>query len=224
MDSALGQLSGWWPYAIGAVAGFMLHLLWSKFSSSASQSLPTHWNVSAKAAHTPRDRHYYTLIRQTFPALQVMMKIGLLQFLVPDETNKEAAAVKRYLNEATVSFLLCTREGRAIAAIDVLESKQQTAPLSAVKRAALSRAQIRYIEIPAEPLATQELLQMLVQSDQFEGGTTASDFSDIVSRSFNSSFGVSQQSFSSTRDQLSKTVESNRQSKQQGTSSSNEKK
>lgn len=202
-------MSAWLPYVVGAVVGICLSLLWAQLSRSRSRALPVHWGVKAKPIVNSRECLYYSLLRQTFPSLQVLMKVMLPQFLNV-AAEKGAQAVNYRLRDLSVTYLLCTREGRALAAIDVLDAKQSNPVQGAVKRVALEAAEIRYIELPAEPIATAEVLQLLVQGDQFDRGATASDFSRIMSRASTGGFASSLQSFQSTRDQLARTVESQR--------------
>jgi hypothetical protein len=203
-------------YLIGAFVSATICIAAIYIRKYLAHKTPYIWSATVGMVIGSRERLYYRLLRETFPALQVMMKVTITHFIKADSSKTSSYWLEK-LNALSVSFLLCTREGRPYAAFDLSDSKASAEALKllAVKRAVLDAAGVRLIELPEEPFASSEVLKMLAQDDYFEHGATIGDVSRIMhSRSHQSDFSVSSQAFSSTRDQLAKTVESMRHAKQ----------
>lgn len=201
------------PYFVGALISAVLCALFIYVRRFLRHKEPADWHASPVQVINSRDRMFYKLLRETFPGLQVLIKVSVADIVKLDPTKISQFWADK-ANSLSVTFLLCTSEGRPYIAIDLSPHRSSSDSLktSALKRKVLDSALVRLIELPDEPVVTPDILRLLAQDDHFEHGATTGDVSRILnSRSHRSDFSSTSQAFNSTRDHLSRTVESNRQ-------------
>lgn len=131
--------------------------------------LPAEWSVCPRPLFTTGERLLRRRLAQAFPQHLVMAKLQLVRFCQPDSGGS-----MRYwydlLSPLTVSFAVCSENGRVLAAIDIDQGpadREQPARRRAleIKQAVLKASGVRYALSPAGQLPTVEELHALLPPD-----------------------------------------------------------
>jgi hypothetical protein len=167
--------------AIVLVAAAALGGYW--WYSGRSQRIPDTWPLLPRLVLNSRERAIYELLVRTFPHMLVFCKLPLTRFLQLREA-KSAEYWYNLISPLTVSFVLCTRETRIAAVVDLVFSGKQSETAMSMKAKALAAAEIKYVLVNADPVPTASQLRMAVLGEKPEAmpnssqqtGTHRADF------------------------------------------------
>ncbi len=152
-----------WMIAAASVAFLALMLvLWlMRRPSAANLSLPSAWAVSARPVFSTDERRVYRLLREALPHHVLLAKLPLVRFCQPNDA-KEVRYWYELLGSINVGFVICSPNGRVLAALD-LDSERSTSPRTAqIKQSVLAACRIRYLRCTSDNLPSVAELQLLV--------------------------------------------------------------
>lgn len=152
-----------WILALLAVAILLLAgVLWARRRPDMSQvSLPNDWAVTARPVFNTDERRVYRLLREALPHHVLLSKLPLVRFCQANDA-KEVNYWFGLLGSVHVSFVVCSPNGRVLAAIDVEGERPPTKRTLQIKQSVLAACRIRYLRCAANNLPSIAELQLLV--------------------------------------------------------------
>lgn len=134
---------------------------WWVRRSRRSTPLPAEWSLTARPLFTADERAVYRQLREALPHHTVLAKLPLVRFCQPLEAQKV-----RYwydlLGSIHVSFVVCSANGRVLAAVDLETDKASSRRAALIKQNVLSVCRIRHLKCRADQLPSVAELQLLV--------------------------------------------------------------
>lgn len=141
----LPWLAGWW---------------WLR-RSRRPKPLPAEWTLTARPLFTADERAVYRQLREALPHHIVLAKVPLVRFCQPVDAQKV-----RYwydlLGSIHVSFVVCSANGRVLAAVDIETDKPTSRRTALIKHNVLNVCRVRHLKCRADQLPTVAELQLLV--------------------------------------------------------------
>lgn len=154
-----------WIIALAAVALLAsmstVLLLRTRRRPSQPPPLPTEWALSPRPVFSSDERRVYRLLREALPHHAVLAKLPLIRFCQATDP-----AQTRYwyelLGPLHVTFVVCSANGRVLAAIDLDGERGNSRRAMQIKQSVLSASRVRYLRCPVDNLPTIGELQLLV--------------------------------------------------------------
>jgi hypothetical protein len=154
-----------WLIALSLVGMVAVGGYW--WSSLRPQRIPDEWPLSPRLILNSRERAVYELLLRTFPHMTIFVKLPLTRFLQLRDA-KSAEYWYNLISPLQVSFVLCTRETRIAAVVDLVFSGKQSEAAMTMKSRALAAAEIKFVVLSAEPIPTANQLRMAVLGEKPE--------------------------------------------------------
>lgn len=153
-----------WILLSGALAlGLLPWLLtwWWARRKRRQKPLPAEWSLTARPLFTADERAVYRQLREALPHHTVLAKLPLVRFCQPLDAQKV-----RYwydlLGSIHVSFVVCSANGRVLAAVDLETDKPTSRRTAQIKQNVLNACRIRHLKCRADQLPSVAELQLLV--------------------------------------------------------------
>lgn len=154
-----------WIIALAAVAllastGTVL-LLRSRRRPLPVPPLPTEWALSPRPVFNSDERRVYRLLREALPHHAVLAKLPLIRFC---QATDPAQTRDWYelLGTLHVTFVVCSANGRVLAAIDLDTERSSSRRAMQIKQSVLGACRVRYLRCPVDNPPTIAELQLLV--------------------------------------------------------------
>jgi hypothetical protein len=122
--------------------------------------LPTDWALTARPVFSIEERRAYRLLCEALPNNVVLSKLPLIRFCQPVDPGRVRFWYD-LLGGASVTFAICSANGRVLAAVD-LQGERGARRALQIKQAVLAACRIRYLRCPAGDLPSMRELQRLV--------------------------------------------------------------
>jgi len=137
-------------------------VLWVKRRPTAdNQALPNEWAVAARPVFNTDERRIYRLLREALPHHVLLAKLPLVRFCQPTDA-KEVRYWYELLGAVHVSFVVCSPNGRVLAALDLDTGREPSQRSLQIKQSVLAACRIRYLRCTADNLPSVAELQLLV--------------------------------------------------------------
>jgi len=129
--------------------------------------IPQVWPFDPRRIANSDERRIWSWLRETFPDHQVLPKLPMMRFVMPQRPEK-AREWQQLLSGVYCTFTICTADGRVIGCIDVMAGPDSL-PLTnrQIKETLLEQCGINYWAVPRDRLPASEILRT-----EFVGGTT----------------------------------------------------
>ena len=123
--------------------------------------LPREWGLMARPVLNSDERRALRLLREALPQYTVLAKLPLVRLCQPRDPQRG-----RYwydlLGPLHVSFVVCSANGRVLAAVDLQPERGMSARAALIKQSVMDVCRIRYLSCRAESLPPASELQLLV--------------------------------------------------------------
>lgn len=153
------------PWIIGLTSAGLLALgliLWAmRRPTVAIKPLPTEWAVSARPVFNRDERRVYRLLREALPHHVLLSKLPLVRLCQPNDA-KDVRYWYELLGAINVSFVICSPNGRVLAALDLDSDRAPSQRNVQIKQSVLAACRIRYLHCTADNLPSVAELQLLV--------------------------------------------------------------
>jgi len=137
-------------------------VLWVKRRpTTGNQALPSEWAVAARPVFNSDERRIYRLLREALPHHVLLTKLPLVRFCQPADA-KEVRYWYELLGAIHVSFVVCSPNGRVLAALDLDAGREPSQRSLQIKQSVLAACRIRYLRCTADNLPSVAELQLLV--------------------------------------------------------------
>jgi hypothetical protein len=131
------------------------------------QKIPDNWPLASRLVLNSKERAMYDIIAQTFPHLLIFVKLPLTRFMQLRET-KSVEYWYNLISPLNVTYAMCTREGRVVAAIDLVFTGKASESALVMKTRAMRAAEVKYITLDAQTTPTPAQLRHLILGDAGE--------------------------------------------------------
>jgi hypothetical protein len=153
------------PWIIGlSSAGLLVLALLLKFLRRpvvSAPPLPKEWAVSARPVFNADERRVYRLLREALPHHVLLSKLPLVRLCQPNDA-KDVRYWYDLLGSINVSFVICSPNGRVLAALDLDGDRNPAQRNVQIKQSVLAACRIRYLHCTADNLPSVGELQLLV--------------------------------------------------------------
>lgn len=129
--------------------------------AAGGQALPNEWAVAARPVFNTDERRIYRLLREALPHHVLLSKLPLVRFCQPNDA-KEVRYWYELLGAIHVSFVVCSPNGRVLAALDLDTGREPSQRSLQIKQSVLAACRIRYLRCTADNLPSVAELQLLV--------------------------------------------------------------
>jgi hypothetical protein len=129
--------------------------------NAASLALPSEWAVAARPVFNTDERRIYRLLREALPHHVLLSKLPMVRFCQPNDA-KEVRYWYELLGAIHVSFVICSPNGRVLAAVDLDGERPPSQRSLQIKQSVLAACRIRYLRCSADNLPSVAELQLLV--------------------------------------------------------------
>ena len=127
--------------------------------------VPPVWPFDPRRIANSDERQVWTWLRQTFPDHQVLLKLPLVRFVIP-QRHEKAREWLPLLSNVYCTFTVCTTDGRVIGCIDVMARPDSLPPINRqIKETLLEQCGINYWAVLRDRMPTSETLRT-----EFVGG------------------------------------------------------
>lgn len=123
--------------------------------------LPKEWAVSARPVFNADERRVYRLLREALPHHVLLSKLPLVRLCQPNDA-KDVHYWYDLLGAINVSFVICSPNGRVLAALDLDGERNPSQRNVQIKQSVLAACRIRYLHCTADNLPSVGELQLLV--------------------------------------------------------------
>lgn len=124
--------------------------------------LPTEWPLTQRAIFSAEERLLHRQLRQALPHHTILAKLPLVRFCQPVD-RKVLRQWFDLLSPIHVSFVVCSENGRILAALDVERLDRPTSRrVAVIKQSVFNSCRIRYVRCRADQLPSVAELQLLV--------------------------------------------------------------
>lgn len=151
-------------WILGAVLASCLLLAlaaWWRKRSRSPAPLPAEWSLTARPLFTADERAVYRQLRDALPHHIILAKLPLVRFCQPLDAQKV-----RYwydlLGSIHVSFVVCSANGRVLAAVDLETDRPGSRRAALIKQNVLNACRVRHLKCHANQLPSMAELQLLV--------------------------------------------------------------
>ena len=195
-------LIAWTPALVAAAlalaAAVMAVLLWlRKRQKPSSRPLPTDWALSPRPVFNSDERRLYRQLREALPQHVVLAKLPLVRFCQPLDPRRVRFWYD-LLAGSHVAFAICSASGRVLAAVDIETERSSSRRTQIIKRSVLEACRVRYLRCAPGELPSMADLQGLLPLPVLNAAMAPPAPSPV----------------DQTRERLSNTVASRRQSRQ----------
>lgn len=186
--------------ALALAAALMAALLWWRSQHRpGSRPLPADWALSPRPVFSSHEKRLYRQLHDALPQHVVLAKLPLVRFCQPLDP-RQVSYWYDLLSGSHVAFAICSASGRVLAAVDVETERSSSRRTQIIKQSVLEACRVRYLRCRPDELPSRAALQGLVpapaSAPNATMGPTALSQVDV------------------TREKLSSTVASRRQSRQ----------
>jgi Protein of unknown function (DUF2726) len=155
----------WIITVIAVIAMLCLALIVLRRSRQAGPpggDLPTKWTLLQRPIFSPEERALYRQLRTALPNHTVLAKLPLVRFCQP-QNRDELDYWFNLLGPLHVSFVICTDNGRVIAAVDIERpSRPSSQRAITIKQSVLEACHVRYLKCRSDQLPSTAELHRLV--------------------------------------------------------------
>lgn len=145
--------------SLALLAGAAL-LHWST-RRQRKRPLPTQWTLTARPVFNSDERRVYRQLREALPHHVVLSKLPLVRFCQPLDPA-EVRYWYELLGSNSVSFAICSPNGRVLAALDLETVRGSSRRAQQIKQSVLAACKVRYMSCSADLLPSLPELQLLV--------------------------------------------------------------
>lgn len=151
-----------WIFGALLAFGLLLALVaWWRKRSRPPAPLPAEWSLTARPLFTADERAVYRQLREALPHHIILAKLPLVRFCQPLDAQKV-----RYwydlLGSIHVSFVVCSANGRVLAAVDLETDRPSSRRAALIKQNVLNACRVRHLKCQANQLPSMAELQLLV--------------------------------------------------------------
>lgn len=152
-----------WLLALAAAVPVLAVLgwWWSRRTPPDGPPLPREWALASRPVFNVHERRVLRQMREAFPEHVILAKLPLVRLCQPLDPS-QVQYWFGLLATIHVGFLVCSVNGRVLAAIDLDEGGPLSARSQHIKQSVLGACGIRYVRYPANHLPAVAELQMLV--------------------------------------------------------------
>ena len=154
-----------WIIALAAVAllASMLTIvvLRARRRNEKLPPLPSEWALSPRPVFSTDERRVYRLLREALPHHVILAKLPLVRLCQSSESGDESYWY-RLLGPIHVTFVICSANGRVLAAIDLGSERATQSRTQQIKRSVLAACRVRYLPCATDNLPSVAELQLLV--------------------------------------------------------------
>lgn len=141
--------------------GLLGLVAWWRKRSRGPAPLPAEWSLTARPLFTADERAVYRQLREALPHHIILAKLPLVRFCQPLNAQKV-----RYwydlLGSIHVSFVVCSANGRVLAAVDLETDRPSSRRAALIKQNVLNACRVRHLKCHANQLPSMAELQLLV--------------------------------------------------------------
>ncbi|MFZ2652738.1 MAG: DUF2726 domain-containing protein [Burkholderiaceae bacterium] len=130
-------------------------------SQRAAVALPTDWLLVPRPVFSVEERRVYRLLREALPHHVVLSKLPLVRFCQPGDPA-ETRFWFDLLGAIHVTFVVCSPNGRVLAAVDLDTERGVSRRAQRIKHSVLTACRVRYMRCPLEHLPSVAEIQLLV--------------------------------------------------------------
>lgn len=123
--------------------------------------LPVEWALSPRPVFGSDERRVYRLLREALPHHAVLAKLPLIRFCQANDPEQTRSWYE-LLGTLNVTFVVCSANGRVLAAIDLDTERGGSRRAIQIKQSVLAACRVRYLRCPVDNLPTIAELQLLV--------------------------------------------------------------
>jgi hypothetical protein len=154
-----------WIIALAAVALLAsmvtILVLRAQRRSEKLPPLPSEWALSPRPVFSTDERRVYRLLREALPHHVILAKLPLVRLCQSSESGDESYWY-RLLGPIHVTFVICSANGRVLAAIDLGSERATQSRTQQIKRSVLAACRVRYLPCATDNLPSVAELQLLV--------------------------------------------------------------
>lgn len=154
MDKYLAWLAVALALAAGALLGAYFSARKQHAAEMALRRIPRRWPIEVRRVANSRERRVLIWMNQAFPEYQVMLKMPITRFTLPD-SDEDGRHWFEVLNSVYCTFTLCNSEGRVLACVDVPSPGGLSLSNEALKHSVLMHCGIPYSIVDAQHLPLQ---------------------------------------------------------------------
>ena len=148
--------------AVGLLASMTTILvLRSRRRKEKLPPLPSEWALSPRPVFSTDERRVYRLLREALPHHVILAKLPLVRLCQSSESGDENYWY-RLLGPIHVTFVICSANGRVLAAIDLGNERAKQSRTQQIKRSVLAACRVRYLPCATDNLPSVPELQLLV--------------------------------------------------------------
>lgn len=136
---------------VGVFAGLLGQLGWARHARKARRRIPKHWPVDPRAIVNSRERKVWHWLVRTFPDHQVMVKLPITRFTIP-QASENSVLLYELLNKVYCTFSVCSPAGQVIGCVDVKGTKPLSRSNELLKLGLLSQCGVCYWTIEPDAL------------------------------------------------------------------------
>jgi hypothetical protein len=168
----------WFLATLSIVCLLSAALLWlAQRRKPKTKALPNYWAINARPVFNTEERRAYRHLRDALPHCVILAKLPLVRF-----TQSEDPSQVRYwfdlMGSHSVSFAVCSPNGRVLLAIDLDGERPPTGRALQVKHAALDACKVRYLRCAADQLPAVSDLLLIAPPPPVGSSGLGSDSSD----------------------------------------------
>lgn len=139
-------------FLVGALAGLLAQLGWMRHARKARRRIPRHWPVDPRPLVNSQEKKVWHWLVRTFPDHQVMVKIPITRFTIPQATG-DSALLYDLLNKVYCTFSVCSPGGQVVGCVDVrVRTKTISRSNQLLKLGLLSQCGVCYWIVEPEAL------------------------------------------------------------------------
>lgn len=107
---------------VGAAAGAAIYAAWMRHTADPKLRMPEKWPLRARGLVTTEELEVFKWLRKTFDDYDVMVKIPVTRFTIPNDRDKSEQEIEKWLevlNGVYTTFSVCTFDGKVMGCVDV---------------------------------------------------------------------------------------------------------
>ncbi len=123
--------------------------------------LPIDWALGPRPVFSSDERRVYRQLREALPHHIVLSKLPLVRFCQPTDPQ-EVRYWYELLGTIHMTFVICSANGRVLAAIDLDNDRANSRRVLQIKQSVLGACRVRYLRCSPDHLPSIPELQLLV--------------------------------------------------------------